>query len=439
MQKMVMMLSYIIAILISLSTTSFAYEIIAVTSLTGPLSPIYQKYDKYLIDGVRIAVQEQNSRGGINGQKINFFYYDDEGRPERAAQVAKRIVNVHKNILGIVGHSSSSTTLAALPIYASKNIPILVPIAQAPQITQMGYNNVFRFSGRVDWMVKYLAVNSLRELNKKNFAIIYPQNDKQYYNYFREALPDNAKVVYESPMSEIAVAAACKAIKKYGEEVGLVILYPFRKSANYEERLYRMKKIFNDIYPSCRLTRLFLTSYEYDDVSIFQKFSKEVDGHNYIITSVEAENYPDGREFIKKYGIKNNFGFFSYICGQIFFKAILNSKASNGNPSSKLTNLDRGEYLIGNTQILTHENELIYSKVKYKFELSAIKPTINTLKKTSFRTGVGNIKFNSNGDALWAPYAMYTVYSGEVQTVAFDGTGGNGCCPEYDFCCDSLE
>jgi hypothetical protein len=437
MKKVTKIITYIIITVCLLLATAQAYEIIAVTSLTGPFAVRYQLYDKYIIEGVRAAVTEQNRRGGINGHRIDFFYYDDQGKAHTAAQIAKRIVRQHPNVMGIVGHSFASTTLAAMPFYAKHKIPVLVPVEQTPKITQKGYNNLFRFGGRDDWMVKYLAVVSVKKLGAKYFAIIYPRNNRQYYDYFHQALPDNTRIIYASPMSETAVSAASRALKNYGKKVQLVIFYPFSVSAPDRERLYYMKKIFNDAYGSNRWIRLVLTSYEYNDVPIFQKLSKEVGAPNYIFTSVGAENYSAGRKFIKNYGIKNNYGFYSYICGQIFFQAIRDSKISNLNPTSKSVNLNELKH--AELYNCTDTGSSTYLKAAYRFKIAAVSPLITTLRQKRFETDVGDIAFNSNGDALWAPYAMYNVFPSGVETVSFNGTGGSGCCPDFDFCCDLIE
>lgn len=440
MKTSIIIILYFISIACIPINTLFAYEIVAVSSLTGRFATLSQKYDKYIVDGVRNAVNEQNKRGGINGRKIKFFFYDDEGRTDKARQIAKLIVKKHPNILGIVGHSLASTTLAALPIYSTYNIPIIVPISQETKITEKGYSNVFRFAGRYDWMVKYLVVVAVKKLNKKNFAIIYPENEKQYYYYFSEALPNDAKIVFESPLNESAIQIASKRLKKLGGNSGLVIFYPFSMIAPEKERLSKMKTIFRDAYTINNRIQLFLTTYEYNDIHIFRKLSKEVGVHNYIITSVGAADYPSGREFIKRYGIKNNYGFFSYICGQIFFQAIMQSQASNAFHPIKLASLGKNKYGNAELQKINYNYDTTFLRTSQAYTVAVAKPLTTTLKQNRFKTGVGEIKFNSKGDALWAPYAMYNVSSGELEILAFDGTGGggNGCCEYYDFCCDTI-
>jgi branched-chain amino acid transport system substrate-binding protein len=54
--------------------------------------------------GIRLAVEEQNSRGGIAGRRITLLTRDDEGRPERALAAAEELTGRHGAVALIGGY-----------------------------------------------------------------------------------------------------------------------------------------------------------------------------------------------------------------------------------------------------------------------------------------------------------------------------------------------
>ena len=90
-----------------------------------------------------LAAEEINAAGGINGRPIELVARDDAGDPDSAVQVATDLVA--EQVVAVIGHVYSGTTLAAAPIYGagSDPIPVLTPSSSAPEVAQAG-NHVFR-------------------------------------------------------------------------------------------------------------------------------------------------------------------------------------------------------------------------------------------------------------------------------------------------------
>ncbi len=76
-----------------------------------------------LYSGVRLAVDEINSRGGINGRLVDVEIHADNGDPAKAAQVARTIIS--GQALAVIGHDRSETSHAAAAIYDSAGLPII--------------------------------------------------------------------------------------------------------------------------------------------------------------------------------------------------------------------------------------------------------------------------------------------------------------------------
>lgn len=95
--------------------------------------------------GARMAVEDLNARGvTIGGRRATFelVAVDDAAQPARARQMAQALVAARVN--GVVGHFTSSATIAAAPIYADAGIAQISPSATSPAYTRLGLATAFR-------------------------------------------------------------------------------------------------------------------------------------------------------------------------------------------------------------------------------------------------------------------------------------------------------
>lgn len=121
-------------------------------------------------EGVKLAIDEANAAGGINGKKIKLVTMDNQGKAEEAAAVVTRLIEQEK-IVALLGEVASSRSLAAAPIAQGRKIPMITPSSTNPKVTEVG-DYVFRvcfidpFQGTV--MAKFATEN----LKLKKVAIL---------------------------------------------------------------------------------------------------------------------------------------------------------------------------------------------------------------------------------------------------------------------------
>jgi branched-chain amino acid transport system substrate-binding protein len=121
-------------------------------------------------DGIRLALDEANAAGGINGKKIKLITMDDQGKAEEAAAVVTRLIEQEK-VVALLGEVASSRSLAAAPIAQAKKVPMITPSSTNPKVTEVG-DHIFRvcfidpFQGTV--MAKFATEN----LKAKKVAIL---------------------------------------------------------------------------------------------------------------------------------------------------------------------------------------------------------------------------------------------------------------------------
>lgn len=86
------------------------------------------------IRGIQLYIDKINKAGGIEGKKIKLRIFDDGDRPDTAVKVASEI-GEDKDIVLVIGHFLSSTSLAAGKIYKRYGIPVITASATATAVT----------------------------------------------------------------------------------------------------------------------------------------------------------------------------------------------------------------------------------------------------------------------------------------------------------------
>ncbi|MBM4339909.1 MAG: ABC transporter substrate-binding protein [Deltaproteobacteria bacterium] len=76
-------------------------------------------------DTLEMMAADLNKAGGINGRPIEFIFYDEEGKPDVAVSMVKRLIQKDK-VSAIVGISTSWTALPIIPIVEKDEIPTII-------------------------------------------------------------------------------------------------------------------------------------------------------------------------------------------------------------------------------------------------------------------------------------------------------------------------
>lgn len=147
---------------------SSTIRIAAIAPTTGSQAETGQD----LINGIKMAVDERNAKGGLLGKKVELVVFDDAADPKEAVSVAHKITS-DPSIVGVVGHMNSGTTKPATPIYNQAGLPVVMPVPTNPEITKQGFNNLFRIPPTDLDQGTDVAKYALNQLGKKRFAIIH--------------------------------------------------------------------------------------------------------------------------------------------------------------------------------------------------------------------------------------------------------------------------
>lgn len=97
-------------------------------------------HGELIILAAQFAADEINAKGGINGRPIEILVMDDAGDPKQAVVVANAFC-ANSDIVGVIAHPYSGSTIPALPIYKACGLPVVVH-GTNPRITEMGFDNI---------------------------------------------------------------------------------------------------------------------------------------------------------------------------------------------------------------------------------------------------------------------------------------------------------
>jgi len=94
--------------------------------LVAPFEGLHRPLGYEALFAVKLALQERNRRGGLDGYRVELVALNDFDEPAEAKVQAQALL-ADPDVLGVVGHLSSATTQAALPVYQKANLAVSVP------------------------------------------------------------------------------------------------------------------------------------------------------------------------------------------------------------------------------------------------------------------------------------------------------------------------
>jgi branched-chain amino acid transport system substrate-binding protein len=127
-------------------------------------------------DAVRMAFDEANEKGGINGRKIKYIVEDNQYQVPRAVQAMNKLLN-NDNVFATIDDGGTPMNDANMPTQFAKNVPNMFPLTSARSMYEP-YNKLkfAQFASYYDQMrsaVKYFA----EKKGRKAFCVTYQDSD----------------------------------------------------------------------------------------------------------------------------------------------------------------------------------------------------------------------------------------------------------------------
>lgn len=125
---------HIFAVAAAAMLTTGAYAADIKVGVIGPFTGGSSSMGVSMRDGVRLATQEINAAGGINGNKIVLVERDDEAKNERGVQISQELINNEK-VIAALGYINTGVALASQRFFQDAKIPVINNVATGTLIT----------------------------------------------------------------------------------------------------------------------------------------------------------------------------------------------------------------------------------------------------------------------------------------------------------------
>ena len=140
-----------------------------VAPLTGAIAHLGKDNE----NGAKMAIEELNAKKlKIGGKEVRFelLSEDDAADPKQGTAAAQKLVDA--NVVGVIGHLNSGTTIPASRIYNDAGIAQISPSATNPKYTKQGFDTTFRVVANDGQLGGTLGRYAVNELKVKSIAVI---------------------------------------------------------------------------------------------------------------------------------------------------------------------------------------------------------------------------------------------------------------------------
>ena len=149
----------------------------------GPLSGVNAILGHWDTQGIELAIDAQNARGGIHGRQIHLDKLDDAADPTQSVNDVERLIT-QNHIVACFCTPNSGTTLAIEPLLTRNKIVQFTP-GLAGNLTAQGSSYIFRDTPVGLAFESTLVTFLVQQMHFKSFAIItdttdYGQGEAQY-------------------------------------------------------------------------------------------------------------------------------------------------------------------------------------------------------------------------------------------------------------------
>lgn len=156
----------------------------------GPTSGPIAAYGSAVVNSVKLAVEEINANGGIDGRMIEVYDYDTKGDRAEAISTYNRLRD-QDEVVAIIGGTISGETLAVKELAIEDNMPMLTPTATAADVT-IDAPSIFRACFLDPYQAAAAARFSIDTLEAQSVAILYNSDDA-----YSEGLAESYKAVFD--------------------------------------------------------------------------------------------------------------------------------------------------------------------------------------------------------------------------------------------------
>lgn len=326
-------------------------------SLTGPNAT----FGISSTNGLKLAVEEMNNNGGINGKQIKLITYDNQGKPSESQTVVQRLIK-NDNVVAVIGEVASSNSKAGAPICQQNKIPMVTPASTNPEVTAIG-DYIFRVCFIDPFQATVLTKFAINSLKVKRVAVL-----KDVKNAYSTGLADFFEKEFKAAGGEIIEVQSYSAGDK-DFKAQLTAIKSKNPEAIFIPGYYTDVGLIAIQAREIGITVPLFGGDGWESEKLTEGKAKDALEGCYFSTHVSTEN-PDPaiQNFIKKYKEKYNampdaMSFLAYDAGLILFDAM--KRAGSTEPEKVKNELAKTKDFMGVT-----------GKISINEQRNAVKPAV---------------------------------------------------------------
>jgi branched-chain amino acid transport system substrate-binding protein len=327
-------------------------------SMTGSEATFGESTD----NGIKLAVEEINQAGGINGKQIRLITYDDKGEAREAGTAVTRLVTKDK-VAAVIGEVASGLSLAGAPVCQENGVPMVSPSSTNPKVTKIG-DMIFRvcfidpFQGAV--CAKFAREHATLKATKA--AILYDQAAPYSVGLQEE---------FEKAFVTLGGTVTTKQVYQAGDQDFSAQLTAIRGS---DPQVIFVPGYYTDVgnialqAKKLGVETPLLGGDGWDSSKLGEIAGKAIDGCFYSNHYSHQDPSPRVQEFIQKYSAKHKetpdgLAALGYDAARILFEAMQRAKSLSGKDlAAELAN--------------TKDFDGVTGKISIDAERNAVKPAV---------------------------------------------------------------
>lgn len=141
-------------------------KIASIYALSGPAA----EANATSVRGVRLAVGDVNTKGGVLGRPLDLMEFDNLSSPIGSKVAAEKAAAI--GVTAIIGAAFSSHSMAIAKIAQANHIPMISNVSTSPQLTRTG-DYIFRVCFNDRQQGRVMAEFARRELSARGVAILF--------------------------------------------------------------------------------------------------------------------------------------------------------------------------------------------------------------------------------------------------------------------------
>ncbi|MBI1272692.1 MAG: ABC transporter substrate-binding protein [Alphaproteobacteria bacterium] len=194
----------------------------------GPITGPNGSLGELMLPGLKLAVEDINAKGGVNGEKLVLQIEDDQCEPKQAVSAANKLVS--GEAVAAIGFTCSGATKAASDVFEQEGMPHLASLASNPDLTKQGLKTLFRPAIRDDNDAGAAAEYTAAHFKDKKIGLVHDNTvwAKGQADLFFDDLKAKGitnQTMYELNAKDQDFSALISRMKQDGVELLYVSLY----------------------------------------------------------------------------------------------------------------------------------------------------------------------------------------------------------------------